>query len=162
MTSADPDQRLRLAAYGVCLQGDQVLLARYVAPDGLHRHWTMPGGRVEHTEDPCDAVVREVEEETGYRVEVDRLLGVHSFDLHAEWEVPVHLHRVSIYYTVRVRGGTLRHEVGGSTDLAAWVPRVDVPDLERSVVVDVGLELERSRPVTGHVAPIRVGGRVRY
>lgn len=155
------ERRLRLAAYGVCRRADQVLLARYVSPDADRRHWTLPGGKVEHAEDPCDAVVREVEEETGYRVEVERLLGVDSLDVHTSWGPPVHLHRVGIYYAVRVTGGELRHEVGGSTDRAAWLPSADVPALERAVIVDVGLKLDRSRPATGHVPPVPVTGLLR-
>jgi 8-oxo-dGTP pyrophosphatase MutT (NUDIX family) len=81
-------QRLRLAAYAVCLRQDRLLLARYVSPDGAQRHWTLPGGKVEHAEDPYDAVVREVAEETGYQVEVERLLGVDSRPRHADWGGP--------------------------------------------------------------------------
>lgn len=69
---------LRLAAYAVCRRQDRVLLARWVSADGARRHWTLPAGGVEHGEDPSDAVVREVAEETGYRVRVERLLGVDS------------------------------------------------------------------------------------
>jgi 8-oxo-dGTP diphosphatase len=69
------EERFRVAAYGVCWHDGSVLLARYVSPDGAQRHWTMPGGKVEHGEDPYDTVVREVAEETGYRVVVDGLLG---------------------------------------------------------------------------------------
>src|SRR4051812_25063523 len=69
-------QLLRLAAYGVCIVDERMLLARYVSPDGRQRHWTLPGGKVEHAEDPYDAVVREVAEETGYVIGIDRLLGV--------------------------------------------------------------------------------------
>ena len=39
--------------------------------------WEAPGGRVEHGEAPRDAVVREVAEETGLVVEVDRLVGLY-------------------------------------------------------------------------------------
>jgi len=35
------------------------------------------GGKVEHAEDPFDAVIREVAEETGFEA-VERLLGVDS------------------------------------------------------------------------------------
>ena len=40
--------------------------------------WNLPGGRVDHSESPWAAVVREVEEEVGLLVRVERLLGVYS------------------------------------------------------------------------------------
>ncbi len=156
-------RQLRLAAYGVCLDGDQILLARFVSHERSERHWTLPGGKVEHSEDPIDAVVREVAEETGYVVEVERLLGVDSRTKQVdrgtpdEWE----LHHVGVFYGVRITGGEIRHEVNGSTDLAAWVPLARVPELERAVVVDIALELERTRPAHGHVDPVAVGGLLR-
>ena len=67
----------RLAAYAVCIEDERVLLARYVPPTG-DTHWTLPGGKVEHAEDPFDAVIREVAEETGCDAVVERLLGVDS------------------------------------------------------------------------------------
>jgi ADP-ribose pyrophosphatase YjhB (NUDIX family) len=65
----------RLAAYAVCIEDERVLLARHVPPAG-ESNWTLPGGRVEHGEDPFDAVIREVAEETGCDAVVERLLGV--------------------------------------------------------------------------------------
>jgi 8-oxo-dGTP pyrophosphatase MutT (NUDIX family) len=40
--------------------------------------WTLPGGGVDHGEDPRDALRREVYEETGLHVEPVRVLDVHS------------------------------------------------------------------------------------
>ena len=40
--------------------------------------WNLPGGRVGLGETPSDAVVREVLEEVGLRVQVQRLLGIYS------------------------------------------------------------------------------------
>lgn len=40
--------------------------------------WGLPGGYVELGESVADATRREVEEETGFRVEVGRLIGVYS------------------------------------------------------------------------------------
>lgn len=51
----------------------RVLLVRVAS-----RGWEMPGGRVEEGEDLVAAVVREVEEEAGCVVEVERLLAVYS------------------------------------------------------------------------------------
>jgi len=157
-------QLLRLAAYGVCCDGDRILLARCVSPDPALRHWTLPGGKVEHAEDPYDAVVREVAEETGYTVEVENLLGVDSESWHVDWAGPAggELHRVGIFYSVAIRGGELRHEIGGSTDLAAWIPVSDVAQLERTVTIDVALNLYGTKPANGHVAPVPVGGLLRY
>jgi 8-oxo-dGTP diphosphatase len=143
---------LRVAAYAVCATDGHLLLVRY-AEHGAP-HWTLPGGGIEHGEDPYHAVVREVAEETGYVFEVERLLGIHSAR-HAyprgRLAVADH-HAVRVVYTGRVTGGTLRHEVGGSTDLAAWVPmdRLDELASARADLVDMGLELARACPPTGH------------
>ena len=40
--------------------------------------WNLPGGGVEPLETPWAAVVREVHEETGLQVTVDRLIGVYT------------------------------------------------------------------------------------
>ncbi|MEV6931726.1 NUDIX hydrolase [Dactylosporangium sp. NPDC051485] len=157
-------QLLRLAAYAVCVNDDRILLARYVSPDQAQRHWTLPGGKVEHAEDPYDAVVREVAEETGYIVKVTNLLGVDSRSRHVDWAGPTggELHSVGVFYSVAIAGGELRHETGGSTDLAAWVQISDVPQLERAVIIDIALNMYRSKPASGHVDPVPIGGLLRH
>lgn len=57
-----------------------------------------------------------------------------------------------IVYEGRVTGGELRNETDGSTDLAAWHPLAAVRGLERVELVDIGLELWRSRPPVGRIA----------
>ena len=66
-----------MAAYAICVRDGKLLLACAHGPDHAPE-WTLPGGGMEHGEDPYDTVLREVEEETGYHIEVTGLLGVDS------------------------------------------------------------------------------------
>jgi ADP-ribose pyrophosphatase YjhB (NUDIX family) len=133
-------QRLRVAAYAVCVRDGEVLLAHFVgAPP---HHWTLPGGGVGHGEDPADAVLRELCEETGYTGRLVRLLGIHSVRNEYPRDYGVEdQHALRILYEVVVVGGALRNEVDGSTDLAGWFPLDAVPGLERVDMVDVGLAM---------------------
>ncbi|MFJ5829889.1 NUDIX hydrolase [Streptomyces sp. NPDC093089] len=143
-------QELRVAAYAVCVRGDEILLARWVAKDGTKR-WTLPGGGMDHGEEPVQAVVREVEEETGYLAEPTVLLGIDS--IRRGWinrfAGPGDFQGLRIIYEVRLTGGSLRNETGGSTDLAAWHPLGTVTALPRVELVDIGLDLWRERPPVG-------------
>ncbi|MFE2554539.1 NUDIX hydrolase [Streptomyces sp. NPDC059352] len=143
-------QELRVAAYAVCVRDGEVLLARWVSSDGSKR-WTLPGGGMDHGEEPVDTVVREVEEETGYVTEPTALLGIDS--IRRSWlrrlGGPGDFQGLRIIYEAQVTGGALRNETDGSTDLAAWHPLDTVPDLPRGELVDVGLDLWRERPPVG-------------
>ncbi|WP_244299113.1 NUDIX hydrolase [Streptomyces viridochromogenes] len=145
-------QKLRVAAYAICVRDGQILLARSPAADGTPE-WVVPGGGMEHGEDPYDTVRREVEEETGYRIEVAGLLGVNSsrHTFRDRFGRPVDHHSVRFVYEGRIIGGELRNEVGGSTDLAAWQDLDAVPGLVRIRLVDIALRMWRERPVTGRL-----------
>lgn len=43
-----------------------------------HDLWNLPGGSLEYGETPWDCVVREVKEETGLEVKINRLAGIYS------------------------------------------------------------------------------------
>ncbi|MGY6018292.1 NUDIX hydrolase [Streptomyces spinosirectus] len=145
-------RKLRVAAYAMCIRDEKILLARWIDGEG-RPEWTLPGGGMEHGEDPYDTVLREVEEETGYLVEITGLLGVNSISRTASRRFGRRTdhHGVRLVYEARVRAGELRPEIGGSTDMAAWHPLTEVTALNRVGLVDVGLRLWRERPVTGRV-----------
>ncbi|MEI7778276.1 MAG: NUDIX domain-containing protein [Actinomycetes bacterium] len=58
----------------ILLRGDRLLLIQR-ANEPARGRWSLPGGRVEIGEDDASAVVREVSEETGLRVHVEKLAG---------------------------------------------------------------------------------------
>jgi 8-oxo-dGTP diphosphatase len=134
-------ERVRVAAFGVCVDDGHVLLSRFA--DG---RWTLPGGGVDFGEDPYDGVIREVAEETGYAVAVDEVLGILTW----VWD-DTSTHQVSIVYEVSVVDGELTHEVDGTTEEAAWMPVDSVGSLPRIELVDTGLELLRHRPAGGRI-----------
>ncbi len=128
----------------------EILLARWVSPDGDKR-WTLPGGGMDHGEDPIATAMREVTEETGYTVELVRLLGIDSINRqyprpHGEF---ADFHGLRIVYEGQITAGELRYETNGSTDLAAWHPLTDVEHLDRVDLVDRGIELWRTKPALG-------------
>jgi ADP-ribose pyrophosphatase YjhB (NUDIX family) len=58
--------------------------------------WGLPGGSLEYGEQPEEAIIREVREETGLHICIERLLLINSW-------LP---DRVGMYYLCRVTGGT--------------------------------------------------------
>lgn len=153
----------RLAAYGVCIDHDRVLLAHYVPPGGGKDLWTLPGGRVEHGEDPFHAVIREVAEETGCGAVVECLLGVDSRVIPAREAIRgVEHQNVGIFYRVRITAGQLRPEPDGDITESVWTPLAEVASLRRSSLVDTGIALARTVPPTGHVPPVAVGGLIEH
>jgi ADP-ribose pyrophosphatase YjhB (NUDIX family) len=115
------EKRRRIAAYGVATDASgRVLLVRSSVRSNTPGVWSLPGGGIEHGEDPADAVVREIAEETGLAVQVTGVRGVVADILEMPWR-DVALHHDRIVYDVAVMGGTLRREADGTSDLAAWL-----------------------------------------
>jgi ADP-ribose pyrophosphatase YjhB (NUDIX family) len=79
----------------------------------------LPGGAVDHGENPNDTVVRETAAETGLSVAVSGLRDVLS-DMRALPHRGITLHTDRIIYEVTVRGGHLVNRVGQPTDVVRW------------------------------------------
>ena len=128
-------QRQRVGAYAVMLREHggriEVLLSRLAPKVSRPELWTLPGGGVDHGEDPRTAVVREIHEETGLEATVGETARVYSAHLPRASRdgLLVDAHAIRIVYdgwaapdapTPRVL------EVDGSTIEAAWKPLDDV------------------------------------
>jgi 8-oxo-dGTP diphosphatase len=141
----------RLGAYAVVIDTvggrEQVLLALWNEPS--RPQWTLPGGGVELDESVEEGAVREVREETGYDVELVRLLGVDTWVIPGERRTTGSrrpLRNVRVIFEARIVGGELTHEVDGSTDEAQWFPVDEVAALDRVELVDIGLRFAGRSP----------------
>jgi len=133
---------IRVAAYGVILRGDMILLAHWREED--RSGWTLPGGGLEEGEDPADAAIREIFEETGYTAELDELIGIDSIVVPAEDRLHDRsqpLHALRIVYRAEVVGGELTNEADGSTDEARWVRLAEVAKLDTVPLVEIAVRM---------------------
>jgi len=123
----------RVAAYAVVIRDDHILLSRLAERLTTKELWTLPGGGLEHGEDPRDAVVREVHEETGLHVQIGETARVYSSHQRNTWRQGrrADAHSLRIVYDgwVPVDAPEPRVvEIDGSTVEAAWKPLADVLD----------------------------------
>jgi 8-oxo-dGTP diphosphatase len=121
---------------GVVVRDRRVLLARR-GKEPLYGRWTVPGGTVELGETLEEAVVREMEEETGLRVEPVEVLAV--FDRIDRDGERVRYHYVIVDYRCRWRSGEAR--AASDALEVAWVadeelPHYDLPPKALEVVRD--------------------------
>jgi len=137
-----PRQVTRVAAYALCLDdAGRILLTRLSPGEIKPGQWTLPGGGIDFGEAPAVAVLRELTEETGLTGEVLSLAEVESWVRRgAVAAYPGDdFQAIQIIYRVRITGGSLRDEVDGSTDAAAWFTRAELADTPIVELVETGL-----------------------
>lgn len=139
----------RMSAYGVIVDSDDRMLLAHLTgsmPDA--GRWSLPGGGVDPGETMEEAAIREVREETGYRVELGSMLGHHIFTVQAEERLAPPMRPlvvIQVIYTATVVAGDLVHETEGSTDEARWIPLPEVPNVPHVALVDVALSMWQGR-----------------
>lgn len=133
---------IRISAYAVITDDQKRMLLPHWMEQGFGSGWTMPGGGIDPGEDPADAVVREVFEESGYRVHVTELLGIDNLVIPGDRRTPtsgregIPLQNLRIVYRARIIGGELTVEQDGSTDDVAWFTPAEIDSLDRVSLVD--------------------------
>ena len=145
-----------MAAYAVMLRerdGDvEVLLSRLAPRVSRAELWTLPGGGLDHGEDPRAALIREVHEETGLVATVGETAHVYSAHLpraSRDGQL-VDAHAIRIVYDGWVAPDAPAPqvmEIDGSTVEAAWKPLSAVLAGDVPVAALVGEALAQHGPV---------------
>ena len=110
-------------ACAVVIDGGRVLLVRR-ADTGK---WSLPAGAIDPGEQPADAAVREVYEETGVHIAVERLAGVVLREVtYPHGDICQYL---TVWFRCSVTGG---HAVVNDDESSAvgWYSVEDLPDLD--------------------------------
>ncbi|WP_299922984.1 NUDIX domain-containing protein [uncultured Nocardioides sp.] len=128
-------RRQRVAAYAVILRerggAVEILLSRLAPRVSRSELWTLPGGGVDHGEDPRDALIREVQEETGLDATVGdraRVYSAHMPRSPRDGQL-VDAHAIRLVYEGWVPPDSPAPrvvEVDGSTIEAAWKTLAEV------------------------------------
>jgi 8-oxo-dGTP diphosphatase len=67
----------RLTVDGIIIKNKKIVLIKR-RNEPFHGQWALPGGFVEYGETTEEAVIREIQEETGIRTTIQKILGVYS------------------------------------------------------------------------------------
>lgn len=121
-----PRRYQRIGAYAVVVSDRGILGTVNSSLTGAPGTWSLPGGGVDPGESPSDAVLREIYEETGQDVTIDRVLALES----EHWVgrsltgVLEDFHALRVVYgaTCKTPSDPVVHDIGGSTERADWVP----------------------------------------
>ncbi len=106
---------------GILVEDEKILLVKR-GREPFKDMYALPGGFVEYGERTEDAIVREMEEETGLKTEVLGLFGVYS-----DPERDPRDHTITVVYELRKLGGELKG--GDDATCAAMFPLNALPEL---------------------------------
>ncbi|HEC22596.1 MAG TPA: NUDIX domain-containing protein [Chloroflexi bacterium] len=132
----------KVAAVVFITQGDRVLLIKR-AVDPQRGKWALPAGYIDYGEDPREAAVREVREETGLEIRITRLIDVLGPGAAEDGTASI-----VILFEGEVTGGTL--SAHDDAEQAAFFAPEELPTGQ--------IAFESTRRLLGHWLSARSGG----
>ena len=130
-----------IGSYGVIIENEKIVLIRK-ARGGYKGKLDLPGGGIEHNENPIEALHRELMEEAGVRVQDEKLIDVFSNNIVWEESEELYedLHHLGIVYRVKATGN-LKKEPDGIDSLGSnWYEISELSPSEITPFVRMSLE----------------------
>lgn len=125
-----------------------------------NHQWSVIAGLVDPGEQPADALVREVEEETGVQVKIDRLAGVALHEV--TYPNGDRCHMLNTWFRCRAVGGEAR--VNDSESIAVgWFAPDALPELNPFALLRIRTSLDPdatpwfAQPGEGELPALRIG-----
>ena len=110
-----------IGAYGLIINEEKIVLIKK-ARGGYKGKLDLPGGGIEHTETPVEALKREIKEEAGMKVISFHLLDATSTNI--TWQMEENLiedlHHFGIIYQVEAVGNLKKEADGLDSEGAEW------------------------------------------
>ncbi|MGX1927744.1 NUDIX hydrolase [Flagellimonas sp. 2504JD4-2] len=111
---------------------DEILMAR----ESIDGKWTIPGGWADIGSTPSEIAIKEIEEETGLKVEVVKLLAVYDKQVHPHPPEPYYIYKLN--FLCRVVGGELR--AGFDMLGTGFFPLENLPELSQERILESQLK----------------------
>lgn len=124
---------MKQVAAALIVRGNELLICQRTRHQPMPLQWEFPGGKIEHGEQPRDALVRELDEELGIRAtvgdEVARIRHVYRNGGAVELR----------FFVVPAFAGEIENRIFRDV---RWVPRADLPtydflEADRKLVQDI-------------------------
>lgn len=106
---------------GAVYRDDTVLLVR----ETLDGKWTLPGGWADINDSPSQAVMKEIEQESGFTARAVKLAALYDRNKHAH--PPYLFHAWKAFFICEITGGAAR--LSHETDGVEFFPIADLPQL---------------------------------
>ena len=130
---------IHVLSRAVIIVDDHILLAYDPRSSPSHYYelnvpfYYLPGGHIDFKESAQDAILREIEEETGYAGEYERFLGVIAHAWHfSDDEVCCHTHEINLISKVHVSGLGSQMAISQKEEHVAfhWIPLTKLNDVD--------------------------------